>query len=1033
MKRLSSVKELEALRDKIIRKLSKNENKVQVKIHLSTCGISSGAAKTLNAFEREIHERGLENTIISRASCIGLCDREPTVTVIDPVTGKTIYWGITEDKVPEIVNRHLINHQIVSELAVDLNSPRFRLQEIRILRNQDIDPLNIEEYIARGGYLALAKALSQMSPEDVLEEIRKSGLRGRGGAGFPTATKWSFVKNAKGDEKYVVCNGDEGDPGAYMNRAVLEGNPHSIIEGMAIGAYCIGNVKQGYAYVRAEYPLAIQTLNHAIEQAKRYGLLGENILGTGFQFDLEIFPGAGAFVCGEETALLTSIEGKRGNPRQRPPFPANEGLFGKPTTLTNVETWSNVPLIILNGADWFASVGSQNSKGTKTLCLVGKVKETGLIEIPLGTPLGKVIFDLGGGIQHDKKFKGVQLGGPSGGVIPAEFLNTPVDYDSIPPLGAIMGSGGVVVMDEDSCMVDVAKYFLDFTKDESCGKCISCREGNPKMYNLLCKITEGKGTLEDLKVLEELAGLIKSASICGLGQTAPNPVLTTLRYFRDEYEAHIIDKKCPAAVCQALFKAPCQHTCPAGLDVPGYIALIKEGKFEEAFKLIMQKVPLPMTLGRVCPANCEKKCRRGQVDEPVAIRHLKRFAADYAYEHNLLYKPEINTRRSEKVAIIGSGPAGLSAAWDLAIEGYQVTIFEALPVAGGMLAVGIPEYRLPRKILNREIDNIRQLGVNIQLNKRITDIPSLFKEGFSAVFIAIGAHRGNRMNIPGEDLIGVMDAIEFLREVSLGRKPEIGEKVAVVGGGNSAIDAARVALRQGAKEVHILYRREKSDMPAEPEEIQAAEDEGIQIHCLTNPVRIMDKDRKVNGVECIKQELKDFDKSGRRRPEPIPGSEFVLKIDTLIEAVGQTADAQSLNLDGVQKTPDGKIPADKRTLLVSERGIFVGGDAFSGPSTVVEAIASGQRAASSIKRFLRGEKLLPIISRNSFKHIEIPDIAPAEEDTLPCNRVAFTEEEPEKRKYSFTEVVKGYSPDEARQEARRCLRCDLDTGEQTQS
>jgi NADH-quinone oxidoreductase subunit F len=1027
--KLRSVEELNALKDKIQKNLEKNNSKIQVKVHLGTCGISSGANFTYSAFEKEIKERRLTNVVLSPATCIGLCGEEPTVTVIHPAAGKTVYFDLTQDKVARLVAEHLVNNQPVAEWAKDLNDPRFKLQDIRILHNQDINPMSIDEYIARGGYIALGKVISQMKPDEVLAELKKSGLRGRGGAGFPTATKWGFVRAAKGTEKYVVCNGDEGDPGAYMNRAVLEGNPHSLIEGMAIGAYCIGNVKQGYAYVRAEYPLAIKTLNHAISQAMEYGLMGENILGSDFSFNLDIFPGAGAFVCGEETALLTSIEGNRGTPRQRPPFPANEGLFGKPTTLNNVETWSNVPQIILNGAEWFANTGSKSAKGTKTLCLVGKVKDTGLIEVPLGTTLGDIIFGLGGGIQNDKKFKGVQLGGPSGGVIPAEHLNTPVDYDTIPPLGAIMGSGGVVVMDEDSCMVDVAKYFLDFTKDESCGKCISCREGNPKMYDILCKITEGKGTLDDLKTLEQLADLIRSASICGLGQTAPNPVLTTLRYFRDEYEAHIIDKKCPAAVCQALFKAPCQHTCPVGLDVPGYIALIKAGEYAQAYKLIMQKLPFPMSVGRVCPASCTSKCRRAQVDEAIAIRQLKRFAADYAYENNLEYKPDMKAKKAEKVAVIGAGPAGLAAAWDLAIEGYQVTVFEALPVAGGMLAVGIPEYRLPKKVLQREIDNVKKLGVEIKLNSRIDDIAGLLNNGFKAVLVAVGAHKGNKMGIPGEDLKGVTDAIDFLRNVILGKEIKVGSKVAVVGGGNSAIDAARTALRTGAREVHIIYRREKADMPAEVEEIEAAVKEGVILHCLTNPTRVCGKNGTITGVECQKMALKDFDRSGRRRPEAMAGSEFILEADVLIEAIGQDPDTQQLNLGEVQRNKSGRIAADPRTLMASEKGLFVSGDAFTGPATVIEAVASGQRAASSIRRFLSGEALSPLVYRNGYTPVEYPAIPPTEEETSPRQRVPITELAPEKARTSFKEVVQSYNAEEARCEAGRCLRCDLTSDE----
>ncbi len=1029
MGRLESVEEFTKLRDQIREGLSNQEKETQVKVHLGTCGISSGANKVLEAFQREVEGRKLSDVTVSKAACIGLCDREPVVTIVHPIKGKTTYYDLSEDKVPRVVEQHIVKDKVIDEWKVNTDEPLLKLQEIRVMHNQDLDPMSIEEYIARDGYQALSKVLSHMKPEEVIDEIRKAGLRGRGGAGFPTATKWGFVRSAQAEEKYVVCNGDEGDPGAYMNRAVLEGNPHSIIEGMAIGAYAIGNVRQGYAYVRAEYPLAIETLNHAINQAREYGFLGKNILGTSFEFDLDIFPGAGAFVCGEETALLISIEGKRGNPRQRPPFPANKGLFGKPTTLNNVETWSNVPQIIWKGAEWFSSVGTVTSKGTKTLCLVGKVNNTGLVEVPLGTTLGEIVFDIGGGIPKGKKYRAVQIGGPSGGVIPIEHLNTPVDYEAVTALGAIMGSGGLVVMDEDSCMVDVAKFFLQFTRDESCGKCTPCRAGIPKMLEILTKITDGKGTMEDLPILEELGEMVGSASICGLGQTAPNPVLTTLRHFREEYEAHIIDKKCPAVVCQALFKAPCQHTCPVGLDVPGYVALIKAGEFEKAYDIIMQRLPFPLSVGRVCHHPCEGKCRRGQIEEPIAIRHLKRFAADYAFDQGLEYIPPVKERREEKVAIIGAGPAGLSAAWDLAREGYQITVFEALPVAGGMLAVGIPEYRLPKNILNKEIETVRKLGVDIRLNTPVNDVESLLKDDYQAVFIATGAHKGDKMGIPGEDLNGVFDAIEFLRETNLGKNIEVGQRVAVVGGGNSAIDAARVALRKGAKEVHILYRRERRDMPAIVEEIEAAEEEGIHFHCLTAPIKVLGNSGKVEGVECIRMELKEFDKSGRKTPYQINGSEYIINVDTVIEATGQRPDTSFLKGDGIAAAKGGTIVADPRTLATGRKGVFAGGDAHTGAATVIEAIAAGQRAACSIRRYIQGEELSPLVERNGHETIPIPSVMPTEEELKEKSRTKIAEVAAADRKISFREAALPYSAKEAMEEASRCLRCDLEAGE----
>jgi len=1048
--KVSSVGDLKRLKATVEPRFGAREDKDFTKIktapeiiirvcHGSGC-IASGSGKVTKALEESVKGTPLEKrTKIVITGCHGLCEMGPIV-IINP--GDILYARVEEKDVKEIVQSHLVKGEIVERLVYHdplsgkpiptYSEVNFYLeQERRILHNNGfIDPWSIDEYIARDGYQALARVLREMKPDEVIDEIKKAGLRGRGGAGFPTAIKWGFVRSANSDEKYVVCNGDEGDPGAYMNRSVLEGNPHSIIEGMAIGAYAIGNVRQGYAYIRAEYPLAIETLSHAIAQAREYGLMGKGILGTDFEFSIDIFPGAGAFVCGEETALLGSIEGKRGNPRQRPPFPANVGggLFGKPTTINNVETWSNIPQIVLKGADWFASIGTEKSKGTKTFSLVGKVNNTGLVEVPLGTSLGKIIFDIGGGVPDGKKFKAVQLGGPSGGVIPIGHLNTPVDYEAVAALGAIMGSGGVVVMDEDSCMVDVAKFFLQFTRDESCGKCTSCRAGIPEMLQILDKISQGKAVMEDLDILEELAEMVASTSLCGLGQTSPNPVLSTLRHFREEYEAHIIDKKCPAAVCQGLFRTPCQHTCPVELDIPGYASLIKEGKFAEAYCLIKQRNPFPSICGRVCHHPCESKCNRAQIDEPVAIRDLKRFVADYAFNSGVKYAPKIKEGGKERVAIIGAGPAGLSAAWDLALEGYKVTIFETLPVAGGMMAVAIPEYRLPKAILGKEIQEIEDLGVEIKLNTPVDDIESLLKDGYKAVFIATGAHKGTKAGIPGEELEGICDAIEFLRDVNLGREVSVGKKVAVIGGGNSAIDSARVALRKGAEEIHVFYRREKKDMPAVPEEIEDAEKEGINFHFLVNPARILGEDGKATGLECIRMELKEFDRSGRKTPRPIEGSKYVVDIDMVVEAIGQRPDTSFIKNGNIETAKSGAVMTDRRTLATGREGVFAGGDAVTGPQTVIEAIAAGQRAASSIRRYLHGEELSPLVERNGYEPIAYSSEPPSEEETKEKPRVRTSEIDMGIRKTSFKEVTLPYSPDEAREEASRCLRCDLEVG-----
>lgn len=522
---------------------------------------SSDSRLVISGLQKELGDRGLDNEIkVVETGCFGFCNMGPIMVVYPE---GTFYCQVKPQDVKEIVEEHFIKGRTVQRLLyqqpdTEINTQEF--EDIEFFKYQKrlalancglINPEKIEEYIAKNGYFALARVLSEMTPLDVIETIKKSGLRGRGGGGFPTGTKWEFACKSEGDKKYVVCNADEGDPGAFMDRSVLEGDPHAVLEAMAIAGYAIGS-DQGYIYVRAEYPIAVQRLEMAIGQARELGLLGKNIFGKGFNFDIDIRLGAGAFVCGEETALLASIEGRRGEPRPRPPFPAVSGLWGKPTIINNVETLANVPHIIRNGADWFSAIGTEKSKGTKVFALAGKINNTGLIEVPMGTKLRTIIYDIGGGIPNGKSFKAAQTGGPSGGCIPAELMDLEIDYDNLIAIGSMMGSGGMIVMDEDTCMVDIARFFLEFTQEESCGKCPPCRIGTKRMLEILTRITEGKGKLEDLQNLETLAATIKNASLCGLGQTAPNPVLSTLRYFRKEYEAHIIDKKCPAGVCQAL-------------------------------------------------------------------------------------------------------------------------------------------------------------------------------------------------------------------------------------------------------------------------------------------------------------------------------------------------------------------------------------------------------------------------------------------------------------------------------------------------
>jgi NADH:ubiquinone oxidoreductase subunit F (NADH-binding)/(2Fe-2S) ferredoxin len=575
-----SVEDLDRIQKEVSKTwdLAARGKKARIIVHMGTCGIASGAKEVYDSLLEQLKERGepLENYDIGHTGCVGFCGMEPIITVEPTGEDPVRYRKVDPKRLTKILDGQLFGGDEVPENFVldEKEDPFFTKQKFIVLRNRGrLNPRSIDDYIAHDGYRGLVRALFKMESEEIVEDVLKSGIRGRGGAGFPTGLKWKFCRQAKGDEKFVLCNADEGDPGAYMDRSVLESDPHSVLEGMIIAARAIG-ATQGYIYCRAEYPVALETLQNGIEQAREYGLLGENILGSGFSFDLDMYAGAGAFVCGEETALMASVEGRRGTPRPRPPFPANQGLWNKPTVLNNVETLSNIPNIIREGAEWYSAVGYEKSRGTKVFALTGAVKNVGLVEVPTGTTVREIVYDIGGGIPNKRKFKAAQLGGPSGGCLPEDKLDTPTDYEALMEAGAIMGSGGLIVMDDTTCMVDMARFFMDFCQDESCGKCTPCREGTKQVLNILTRITKGEGRPEDIDLLEELSPTIKDSALCGLGQTAPNPVLTTLRYFRHEYEAHIHQKECPAHACVDLVHfevlednctkcGMCSRACPA--------------------------------------------------------------------------------------------------------------------------------------------------------------------------------------------------------------------------------------------------------------------------------------------------------------------------------------------------------------------------------------------------------------------------------------------------------------------------------------
>jgi NADH-quinone oxidoreductase subunit F len=1037
--RLASQKDLIAMRDDILR--GRDPNKLCVTICGGTGCRAWGSEEVRSAFVEEIRKQGLAGQAdVMRTGCHGFCERGPVVVILPQ---EIFYQQVVVEDVPQIVSETLLGGRVIQRLlyvnpatgrtvTYDHDVPFYQLQMRRVFSdNGRIDPTEIRDYIARDGYLALSKALSSMTPDQVIEEVEKSGLRGRGGAGFPTGRKWRFTRGSPGDVKYIVCNADEGDPGAFMDRSVLEGNPHLVLEGMIIAAYAIG-AESGYIYVRAEYPLAVQHLKMAIEQAEDLGLLGDHILGSSYNFHIKIKEGAGAFVCGEETALLASIEGKRGMPRSRPPFPAVAGLWGKPTNINNVETYANIRSIILEGAKAYASVGTAGSKGTKIFSLTGKINNTGLVEVPMGTTLREVIYKIGGGIPKGRLFKAAQMGGPSGGCLPPRYLDLPIDYESLTQVGSMMGSGGMIVMDEKTCMVDIARFFLSFTQDESCGKCVPCRIGTKRMLEILTRITKGEGQEGDIELLLQMGETIKDASLCGLGQTCPNPVLSTIKHFRAEYEAHIRDKQCPAGVCEALTFAPCENTCPVHCDAVGYTALISARRYEEALSLIRLTQPLAGICGRVCSHPCEKMCKRGEIDESIAIGSLKRFAADWERRQGKMAPPVFLERiKDERVAIVGAGPAGLNAGYHLGRKGYQVTIFEALPVPGGMLAVGIPDFRLPPEILGYDIDFIRQHNVEIRCNQalgRDFTIDDLFKQGYKAVFLALGAHGNPRLNIPGEDSKDVLAGVDFLRRVNLGERVEVGEKVAVIGGGDVAIDAARMAMRLGAREVSIVYRRTKEEMPANVEEVEEAEDEKIKILYLLAPTSILTENGRVKGMECVRMELGDYDESGRRRPIPVKGSEFIMKVDTVIPEVGYKPELACFRPEeGFKITKAGTLSSDPIALATHIPGVFAGGDVVTGPSTIVQAMADGYQAAISIDRYLKGQDLY---KERVFRATRRADVPKTEAETGEVEAIKPRARMPYmgvgRRVQTFSEVNLGFSEETAIREACRCLRCDLE-------
>jgi NADH-quinone oxidoreductase subunit F len=1027
----------------------------RITVGMGTCGTGNGADLVLEAMRKAAGKSrakgGLDPAVVS-VGCLGYCAAEPLVTLAIPGQPALLFTKVQPKDAALFVEacgdaRTLARLAMKAEGKIESwdyktavldfgqgypelrhwhEIPFFQGQEKVVLRDAGmINPEDIDEYIAVGGYGALVKAVTSQQPADVIAEIAAAGLRGRGGAGFPTARKWQLMANQPGPDKWVVCNADEGDPGAYMNRNEIESDPHALVEGMTLGAFAMG-ANRGFIYVRAEYPLAVERLRKAMADAKALGLLGEHILGTSFSFDLDIVMGAGAFVCGEETALLTSAEGRAGRPLPRPPFPAQKGYMGLPTNINNVETWCNVPVILSRGGAWYAGIGTAKSTGTKVFSLVGKVENTGLVELPLGTKLETMIYGMGGGAGPGKRIRAVQSGGPSGGCIPADKFDASIDYESLAAIGAIMGSGGMVVMDQDNCMVDVARYFVSFTAAESCGKCAPCREGLSQMLRILTDVSRGEATYKDLDELERLARTVRDSALCGLGQTAANPVLTTLKYFREEFERHIRDKRCDAGTCEHLFQALCENSCPMHMNIPGYLALVKEGRLEDAYELTLRDNPLPGTMGRICHFHCSTRCRREGLDDPVQQGEIHRYLADTARQtgrDKAIWKrlaDEKSKASGKRIGIVGAGPAGLAAAFYLARLGHEVTVYDEREKAGGILRYGIPAYRLPKDVLDHELGVLTRLGVRFVFKIRIgRDLPlAELASNCDAVLIAIGAEGDRALGIPGEQLAGVHPGYEYLDWFARKKAPRLGQRVLILGGGNVAIDAARTVHRQG-KTVTVAYRRTRFDMPANPHELEGAEEEGIHFQYMITPREFLDDGKgHVRAIRFEVMKAGQADRSGR--PTPVPtGQTIDIECDDVLVAVGEKVDSAELAREGIEAARDGRIKADPFTMLTALPKVWATGDAVSGPATAAEAMGEAKRVAREIDKVLSGEDRFASLFRNFQYAMDIP----LEPEGSCKNRPRYLP--PDQRKGNFIEISQGYDGDRAISEARRCLRCDV--------